>query len=119
MDIPMLEHIVASVADGIRKLNEDGHNISEREIMERGRNIVQGLIGGYPDVTRLLGDRERCIYWLLRVMERSDTTPQDVGIGILNCLLDMDYHPAADRSKAMLEMGEAGTALPPADRRTS
>lgn len=116
----MLEHFVAAVADGVRKLNEYGHDIPETAITERSRNIVNGLIGADDEGTRLLGDRERCIYWLLRIESAfRGHGPEPLFEGLADCLKDMDYHPDSDRAARMLDLGEAGRYLPPADRGTS
>jgi hypothetical protein len=142
----MLEHMVAAVADGIRVFNESGFAIPEARIIERARNIVQGLIGSEEDIMRLLGDRERCIYWLLRAdplvsaakamlselaeqhanveLDERDsgvvaTAAEELHEGLRACLTDMDYPPGSDRAERMRELGEAGRHLPPADRSTT
>ncbi len=119
--IDMLDHMVEAVADGIRRFNDDGHAISEEEILERARNIVQGLIGCDRDIMRLLGDRERCIYWLLRCLAADDPQPNAACTihGVARCLRDMDYAPGSDRARRMLSLGEAGRHLPRANRSTS
>jgi hypothetical protein len=44
----LLDNLVADVASGIRVLrHRDGVLLSEDQVMDRARNVVAGLIGGY------------------------------------------------------------------------
>jgi hypothetical protein len=52
-----LDDLIADVASGVRVLkHRDGVNLSESQIMDRARNIVQGLITnyGWPKVIALV-----------------------------------------------------------------
>ena len=45
---PMIMRLLADVSEGIRVLqSRDGIVLSEKQILERARNIVMGLVGNY------------------------------------------------------------------------
>jgi len=59
---PMIVKLLADVSEGIRVLQvRDGIVLSEKQILERARNIVMGLVGNYRieslDDEDLDGDR--------------------------------------------------------------
>ena len=56
---------------------------------------------------RLAAEKERLIYWLLRMIY-GDEHDEDVLNGAALCLVDLDYAPNGDRAKSMLTLGEPG-----------
>ena len=53
----------------------------------------------------LTTDRERLLYWLLRLLQSARTTAV---LGALQCLDDFDCAPASDRARQLLRLGEPG-----------
>jgi hypothetical protein len=59
---------------------------------------------------RLAAEKERLIYWLLRMIH-PDQNDYDVLNGAALCLVDLGYAPNSDRARSMLTIGEPGLGV--------
>ena len=108
-----------TILAGLRVLNTDAYganNIPEQILAERANNIAHALEGELDEmmskpVAQIMIERERLIYWLVRVLDEQYKEPMfdQANGGAEQCLKELGHPIDGWRARRLIESGEPRT----------